>query len=236
MGFSSMICNQRTDNISRVSVYTLYCYPGSRATAAHMVLAEGSLPHRLELVDFVHDEHRSPRFLAINPRGTIPALVGDDGVVVCETIAIMLYLSEKHGLALTPEVTDPMRGVMLDWLVYHAVEVQEPMKRSFFAHRHADNPTDEEIVRERANALFNQRWQLVEAHLRKNGPFHLGERFSIVDIYMLVTGAYSHPCAQGDFPAIEECLRRSEQRPAITSIYAEHKAGLEYITNVGVPR
>lgn len=217
-------------------MYTLYCYPGSRATAAHMVLAEGALPYQLKRVDFVHDEHRSAQFLAINPRGTIPALVGDDGIVVCETIAIMLYLSDKHGLALTPAVTDPIRGLMLDWLVYHAVEVQEPMKRSFFAHRHADNPAEEETVRQRANALFNQRWRLVEAHLRKNGPFHLGERFSVVDLYMLVTGAYSHPFAQGDFPAIDECLRRTAQRPAIAAIYKEHTEGLAYINKVGVPR
>ena len=217
-------------------MYTLYCYPGSRATAAHMVLAEGDLPYQLEHVDFVHDAHRTPQYLAINPRATIPALVTDDGTVVCETIAIMLYLSDKHALDLTPAVTDPLRGPMLDWLVYHAVEVQEPMKRSFFAHRHAQNPTDEKIVRERANALFNTRWKLVEAHLQKNGPFHLGDRFSIVDIYLLVTGAYSHPLAVGDFPAIEECLKRTAERPVIAPINAEHIEGLAYVQKVGVPK
>ena len=131
-------------------MYTLYCYPGSRATAAHMVLAEGALDYQIRHVDFVHDEHRTPEYLAINPRATIPALVVDDGTVICETIAIMLYLSDKHALALAPSVTDSMRGVpddgitfaqmlalapsvtdsmrgpLLDWLVYHAVEVQEP--------------------------------------------------------------------------------------------------------------
>ena len=217
-------------------MYTLYCYPGSRATAAHMVLAEGGLEYELKHVNFVEYEHETVEFLAINPRGTVPALVTEDGTSVCETIAIMIYLSDKHGLDLVPSPTNPKRGPMLDWLVYHAVEVQEPMKRRFFAHRHADNPVDEQNVRDRADRLFNTRWKLVEEHLRKDGPFHLGERFSIVDIYMLVTGTYSHPFAVGDFPAIEECLRRTAERPVIAPILEAHNKGLAYINDVGLPK
>ena len=201
-----------------------------------MVLAEGGLVYALRHVNFVEYEHQTAQFLAINPRGTVPALVTEDGVSVCETIAIMIYLSDKHGLDLVPAMTDPKRGPMLDWLVYHAVEVQEPMKRRFFAHRHADSPADRQVIRDRADALFNQRWRLVEEHLRKNGPFHLGERFSIVDIYMLVTGTYSHPFADGDFPAIEECFRRTAERPLIAPILEEHNNGLAYIKKVGLPR
>ena len=43
---------------------------------------------------------------------------------------------------------------------------------------------------------------------------------------MLVTGAYSHPLAVGEFPAIEECLRRTAERPVIAPINAEHIQGL----------
>ena len=124
----------------------------------------------------------------------------------------------------------------LDWLVYHAVEVQEPVKRSFYAHRHAENPEDEAMVRERANAMFNERWRLVEDHLSRAGPFHLGSRFSLVDIYVLVTGSFSKPLTTGDYPAIEECIRRSADRPRIAPILREHLAGLESIVETGVPR
>ena len=62
-------------------MYMLYCLDGSRATAAHMVLAEAGLPYEKREVDITADEHQSSRFLSINPRGTIPALVDDHGCV-----------------------------------------------------------------------------------------------------------------------------------------------------------
>ena len=218
-------------------MYTLYRYPGSRATAAHMTLAEAELPYELRDIDFTAYEHRTPEFLAINPRGTVPALVDENATVVCETIAILLYLADRHRLAdLAPGPADPQRGPLLDWLVYHAVEVQEPVKRSFFAHRHADSPEEEVAVRKRADATFTERWELVENHLRGAGPFHLGQRFSIVDIYLLVTGTYSRDLACGDFPAIDECMRRTAERPRIAPILEEHLSGLDRIIDIGVPR
>ena len=218
-------------------MYTLYCLPGSRATAARMVLAEGEIPHELRNIDITRDEHRSAEFLAVNPRGTIPALVDPNGNVICETIAIMLFLADRHRLAhLSPAHDDPQRGALLDWLVYHAVEVQEPVKRSFYAHRHAETPEGETRVRERADKTFNERWKLVDDHLRESGPFHLGSRFSLADIYLLVTASFSTPLARDEFPAIAECVRRSAARPRIAPVYAEHVAGLEGIRRIGVPR
>ena len=218
-------------------MYTLYCMSGTRATAAHMVLAEAELPHRLCNVDITRNEHRGSDFLAINPRGTVPALVDQRGTLVCETIAIMLYLADHHRLEeLAPLPGDLQRGPFLDWLVYHAVEVQEPVKRRFYAHRHADERKDEAMVRARADTMFNERWKLVEDHLDSAGPFHLGSRFSLVDIYLLVTATFSMPLAKGDFPAIEECIARSARRSRIAPILREHLSGLERIAEIGVPR
>ena len=114
------------------------------------------------------------------------------------------------------------------------------VKRSFYAHRHARSPEEEAEVRERADALFLERWRLVEQHLQASGPFYLGDRFSLVDIYLLVSSTWSHNLirshlAAGEFPAIEECVRRSAERPRIAPIHAEHLKGLERIDHIGVP-
>ena len=218
-------------------MYTLYCQSGTRATAAHMVLAEAGLPYELRQIDITANEHRTPEYFVINPRGTIPALVDDNGTTICETIAIMLYLADKHALQdLAPAPTDPLRATLLDWLVYHAVEVQEPVKRSYYTHRYVLCTNDLETVRERANDDFQKRWQLVEEHLRKAGPFHLGDRFSVVDIYLLVTSTYSGRLANSEFPAIKECSRRTAERPRIAPILEDHRAGLERIARLGVPK
>ena len=208
-------------------MYTLYCLDGSRATAAHMVLAEAGLPFEKRAVDITANEHQSTWFLSINPRGTIPALVDDHGNVVCETIAIMVYLCDRHSLEhLAPGPTDPQRGMM----------VQEPVKRSFYAHRYTLRAGDIEAIRKRASDLFTQRWALVEDHLAKAGPYHLGERFSLPDIYLLVTSTYSKDLARGEFPAIDECVRRTASRQRIVPILDTHLRGLDRIVAVGVPQ
>jgi glutathione S-transferase len=218
-------------------MYTLYCLDGSRATAAQMVLAEAGLPFEKRVVDITANEHQSTWFLSINPRGTIPALVDDHGNVVCETIAIMVYLCDRHSLEhLAPGPTDPQRGMMLDWLAYHATEVQEPVKRSFYAHRYTLRAGDIEAIRKRASDLFTQRWALAEDHLAKAGPYHLGERFSLPDIYLLVTSTYSKDLARGEFPAIDECVRRTASRQRIAPILDTHLRGLDRIVAVGVPQ
>ncbi|HQV02942.1 MULTISPECIES: glutathione S-transferase family protein [unclassified Novosphingobium] len=41
-------------------------------------------------------EHKSPEFLALNPRGQTPALQLDDGTVIAESVAICRYLEGLH--------------------------------------------------------------------------------------------------------------------------------------------
>ena len=218
-------------------MYTLYCQNGTRATAAHMVLEETGLPYELREIDITANEHRAPEFLEINPRGTIPALIDDNGTTICETIAIMLYLADKHELEhLAPVPTDPLRATLLDWLVYHAAEVQEPVKRSYYAHRYALSATELKAIRESANDAFRKRWELVEEHLTQQGPFHLGNRFSVVDIYLLVTNTFSGKLVTSEFPAIKECTRQTAERPSIAPILKDHLVGLERITRLGVPK
>src|SRR5881392_940974 len=48
------------------------------------------------MIDLTRGEHRSESFLAINPFGRVPALVLDDGRVLCETRAICTYLEGLH--------------------------------------------------------------------------------------------------------------------------------------------
>ncbi|MFX6182810.1 glutathione S-transferase N-terminal domain-containing protein, partial [Acinetobacter baumannii] len=60
-------------------------------------------------------------YLAINPNGKVPAIV-DDGAVVFDSNAILLYLAEKTGQVL-PADTPALRGEMLSWLMFVATGV-----------------------------------------------------------------------------------------------------------------
>ncbi len=61
-----------------------------------MYLAEKGIHVDRVMVDLKTDEQLTPAYLAINPRGTVPALAFEDGTVLDETSAICRYFEALH--------------------------------------------------------------------------------------------------------------------------------------------
>ena len=99
-------------------MYTLYYFPSSASMAPHMVLEEIGAPYELALVDRNADEHKSVRYLKLNPSGLIPVLIDGD-VVLTEAAAICLHLADCNPQAnLVPAVGSAERAQMYKWLIY----------------------------------------------------------------------------------------------------------------------
>lgn len=74
---------------------TLYYGSGSPFSwYALLALAHKSVPYELKVLSLRNGELKTPTYLAINPRGRVPALV-DDGVILCESAPIVEYLEER---------------------------------------------------------------------------------------------------------------------------------------------
>ncbi len=61
-----------------------------------MFMAEKGIACETEQVDIIKGENLEEAYLAVNPRGLLPALVLDDGTVIDESVAICRYLEETH--------------------------------------------------------------------------------------------------------------------------------------------
>src|SRR5882757_5771834 len=84
---------------------TFYFAPHTCALASHIALADAGADYVAELVDFKANEQQSPQYLAINPKGRVPALVTDRGILT-ETPAILGFIAQSFPQArLAP--TDP---------------------------------------------------------------------------------------------------------------------------------
>ncbi|NQV44018.1 MAG: glutathione S-transferase N-terminal domain-containing protein, partial [Rhodospirillales bacterium] len=95
-------------------MYILYGCPETATFGPHAVLEEAGLPYTRELINTNTGGCRTPEYLAINPAGYVPALKLDDGTIMCEAAAIMLYLADKSGLPdLAPRVDEPQRAPFL---------------------------------------------------------------------------------------------------------------------------
>ncbi len=75
----------------------LYHHPLSgHSHRARLFVALLGLDAELVEVDLLAGEHKHPTFLALNPLGQVPVLVDDDGAVVADSNAILVYLARKH--------------------------------------------------------------------------------------------------------------------------------------------
>ena len=74
-------------------------------------------------VDLLKDEQHQPAYLAINPRGEVPALV-DGTVVLCDSAAILLYVAVRHGPRPWWSNAIDEQAHIMEWLAFAASWVQ----------------------------------------------------------------------------------------------------------------
>lgn len=65
--------------------------------AVYAFLALNKIAYESKNISLKDGEQKKPEFLAINPQGYVPTIV-DDGLMVCETAAILQYLAASRGL------------------------------------------------------------------------------------------------------------------------------------------
>lgn len=111
-----------------MNALTIYGVAQSRAFRTLWMAKELGLEYKHEPVPPRGGETRTPGFLAINPNGHVPA-IDDDGVKLCESMAINLYLARKHDKGLWPKsVADEGRTFMWSlWAITEAEAVLVPI-------------------------------------------------------------------------------------------------------------
>ena len=75
-------------------MFKLYYAPGTCALASHIALEEAGASYTAERLDFKNNQQTSPQYLAINPKGRVPALVTDRGTLT-ETPAILAFIAQS---------------------------------------------------------------------------------------------------------------------------------------------
>ena len=92
------------------------------------MLQELDLDFEYVQVDLTKEQHRRPEFMAVNPAGRVPVLVDDD-LVLNESVAIVLYLAEKHPQKGFLPTEPRARAEVYRWLFFTATELEQPLWR-----------------------------------------------------------------------------------------------------------
>jgi glutathione S-transferase len=152
----------------------LYYAPGACSLADHIALIEAGLACRLVGItrDKRTDDGRD--FLAINPRGYVPALELDDGTVLTENLAILAYIAHQ-ARALLPEA-GLTRWRALEATSFMTTEVHGNYKALF-----ASDATEAE--KDKARGKLTKHFASLAGQLGEK-VYLLGEQMTIADAYL----------------------------------------------------
>ena len=152
-----------------------YTHPHSRGRIARWMLEEVGAEYRTEVIEYA-TEMKSPRYLAINPMGKVPA-VRHRGAVVTETAAICAYLADAFpdaGLAPAPQE----RGAYYRWLFFAAGPLEAAI-----VNRNLGFEVPAERERMVGYGTYGTVMDVLEAGLAKT-DFAAGSRFTAADVYL----------------------------------------------------
>jgi glutathione S-transferase len=190
--------------------------PGTCALAARIVLEDIGEPYELVRVDFSRQEQTSPDYLAINPKGRVPALVTDHGVLT-ETPALLAYLAQVFPEAGLAPLDDPFAFAELQaFNSYLASTVHVAHAHGRRGARWASEAASLEDMKRKVPDTMSACMGLIEQDLFR-GPWVMGETYTVADAYLFTieTWLEGDGVAIDRFPAIADHYSRMGKRPAV---------------------
>lgn len=189
-----------------------YYHPTPNPLKIALFLAETELPFELVPVDTAAGAQHTPEFRAINPNGKVPA-IDDDGTVVFDSTAILLYLSDKTGkLGVAPEE----RGALLSWLMFIGTGLGPFSGQS--VHFNLMCPEDLPYAKNRFLREAERHYQVLNDHL-KGREFIVGDSYSIADVSAWGWAIRGDRVLGGEglaqFPEVARWFKGINERPAV---------------------
>ncbi|CAI0742266.1 MAG: glutathione transferase GstA [Serratia proteamaculans] len=156
----------------------LFYKAGACSLSPHIVLREAGLDFTAEKVDLALKKTESGAdYLAINPKGQVPALLLDDGSLLTEGVAIVQYLADRvPDRGLIPAAGTLSRYHAIEWLNYIATELHKGFSPLF-------NPKTPDEYKTIAREKLDKQFDYLDSVLAKQ-HFLLGNKFSVADAYL----------------------------------------------------
>jgi glutathione S-transferase len=195
----------------------LFYASGACSLSPHIVAQEAGIELRLQKVDLKTKTVASEGdFLAINPKGYVPALQLDDGEVLTEGPTIVQYLADlKPEKGLAPPAGTLARYHLQEWLGYINSELHKTYSPLF----RPDTPAETRTERQ---AYLSKRYALVEKQL--TGRSYLcGDKFTVADAYLFTVTNWAGIVKfdLSPFPNLRAFQERVAARPAVKAVMKE---------------
>jgi glutathione S-transferase len=189
----------------------LFYASGACSLSPHIVAHELGIELSLQKVDLKTKTIASEGdFLAINPKGYVPALQLDDGQVLTEGPVIVQYLADlEPGKGLAPPAGTRARYRLQEWLGY----INSELHKSYSPLFRPDTPAETCAERQ---AYLSKRYTVVEKHLAARS-YLMDETFTVADAYLFTVTNWAGTVKfdLSPFPNLRAFQERIAARPAV---------------------
>src|SRR6187402_3887423 len=162
----------------------LFWAPGTCALASYIALEEAGAQFEPVKLDFTKGDQRKPEYLKINPKGRVPALVTDRGILT-ETPAMLVYVAQSFPAAGLAPMDDPFLFAEIQsfnsYLCSH-LHVAHAHRMRGYRWVDPDDAHSIAAMQRKVPESVGAGFELVEREMLK-GPWVMGERFTICDPY-----------------------------------------------------
>ena len=189
----------------------LYYKPGACSLTPHIILCESGLGADIEKVDLgTKKTETGSDYLALNPKGYVPALQLDDGSLLTEVSAIVQYLADRAPeKRLIPAAGTMERYHVLEWLSYISSELHKAFNPLF-------NPKAPEEWKVLVKEMLARRIDFISKHL-EGKDYLMGASFTVADAYLFNVLNWSRLVKVDltPWPLIKAFSERVAARPAV---------------------
>ncbi|MEM9349545.1 MAG: glutathione S-transferase family protein [Pseudomonadota bacterium] len=194
---------------------TLHYAPGTISVASAIALNEAGVTHDLVRVDFASAEQTKPAYLAINPKGRVPALETPHGILT-ETIAVLEFAAP----GLVP--ADPWDAAkMREIMTYIASTAHVNHAHKMRGYRWADAETSHADMKAKIPQTMTDAADYLESKVA--GPFALGDTLTLADAYLypVVSWLPADGVLLDGYPKLAAFKATMEARPSVVKARAD---------------
>ena len=211
------------DSGNNASAYTLYGAPGSGATPVHAALTLIGAPVKVVDIAPWDGEGERQKLLPVNAMRQVPVLVLPSGEIMTESAAILIWLGDRHPEAgLAPDIADPRRAQYLRWMSFIPAAIYSMYWVRDEPTRLTPDPAAQAVMLERTAERIAHCWHLMDTQMDEPAPYLLGEKISMLDLYVTVLSRWT-PHRRRFYrvaPRMAQVVRRVDADPRLAEFWA----------------
>ena len=200
---------------------TLYFAKGTCALASHIALEDSGAPYEAKRIDFSKSEQQSPGYLAINPKGRVPALATPQGILT-ETPAILVYIAQSFPKANLAPLNDPFAlGAVQSFNSYLCSTVHVAHAHRVRGVRWADEESSFADMKRKVPKTVGACFEMIEQKMFK-GPWVMGEQYTVADPYLFTLANWMEADSVDpkNYPKVFEHRTRMAERDNVKKVLA----------------